>query len=62
MKTSINYKYGFIKPAIDAHTMGIVSVAELLKECGYEVELANERVEKAINDYKYEAQRKLVVD
>jgi len=26
-------KYGFIKPAIDAHTLGINSAAELLRSC-----------------------------
>ena len=57
-----NTKYGFIKPAIDAHTMGIVSVSELLTECGYEVALANDDVEKAITEYKHEPRRKLVAD
>ncbi|NLJ89839.1 MAG: cobalamin B12-binding domain-containing protein [Clostridiales bacterium] len=60
--SNTNIKYGFIKPAIDAHTMGISSVAELLAECGYEVVLANDDVEKAINEYKHEARRKVVVD
>ena len=58
--SNMNIKYGFIKPAIDAHTMGIVSVSELLKECGYEVILADDDIEKAINEYKYEARRKVV--
>ena len=58
--SNMNIKYGFIKPAIDAHTMGIVSVSELLKECGYEVVLADADIEKAINEYKYEARRKAV--
>lgn len=60
--TTTNTKYGFIKPAIDAHTMGIVSVSELLRECGYEVVLANDDVDKAITEYKHESRRKVVLD
>ncbi len=60
--SNMNTKYGFIKPAIDAHTMGIVTVSELLVDCGYEVVLADDDVEKAINEYKHEARRRVVVD
>lgn len=54
--------YGFIKPAADAHTLGINSAAELLRDCGYEVLVADHLVENAMNDYKYEQRRKVVVD
>ncbi len=57
-----NTKYGFIKPAVDAHTMGIVSVAELLRDCGYEVLIADDPVAGAMNDYRHELRRRLVVD
>lgn len=57
-----NIKYGFIKPAIDAHTLGVNSAAELLRDCGYDVIVANDSVEKAMNDYKHELRRKVVVD
>lgn len=59
-KTSV--KYGFIKPSIDAHTMGINSVAELLLDCGFEVIIADDLIAKAMTDYKYELRRKVVVD
>jgi len=62
MNDTLNAKYGFIKPAIDAHTMGVNSAAELLKECGYEVVLADDVVAHAMNDYKYELRRKVVID
>lgn len=55
-------RYGFIKPALDAHTLGINSAAELLRECGYNVIVADEEVEEAMNDYIYELKRKVVVD
>lgn len=62
MNDRISTKYGFIKPAIDAHTMGINSAAELLRDCGYEVFVADDLVAKAMNDYKHELRRKVVVD
>lgn len=62
MNNKINAKYGFIKPAIDAHTMGINSAAELLRDCGYDVIVADDFVAKAMNDYKHELRRKVVVD
>ncbi|MDR7870418.1 MAG: hypothetical protein RIN55_06150 [Tissierellaceae bacterium] len=54
--------YGFIKPALDAHTMGINTAAELLRDCGYNVIIADDSIAKAISDYKHEANRKKVVD
>ena len=57
-----NIKYGFIKPAIDAHTLGVNSAAELLRDCGYDVIVADDSVEKAMNDYKHELRRKVIVD
>lgn len=62
MSNTIDAKYGFIKPAIDAHTMGINSAAELLRDCGYDVIVADDLVAKAMNDYKHELRRKVVVD
>lgn len=55
-------KYGFIKPAIDAHTLGINSAEELLRNCGYDVIVGDDLVAKAMNDYKHEMRRKIVVD
>ena len=62
MNKSNNVRYGFIKPAIDAHTLGINSAIELLRECDYDVVIANDFVAKAMNDYKYENKRKIIVD
>lgn len=62
MNNSINTKYGFIKPAMDAHTMGVDSAAELLRDCGYDVVVADESVGQAMDNYKYELQRKVIVD
>lgn len=54
--------YGFIKPALDAHTMGVNTAAELLRECGFEVLIADERISKAIGEYRHEASRRKVLD
>lgn len=54
--------YGFIKPALDAHTMGVNTAAELLRECGFEVLIADERISMAIGEYRHEASRRKVLD
>ena len=54
--------YGFIKPSLDAHTMGVNTAAELLRECGFEVLIADERISKAIGEYRHEASRRKVLD
>ena len=54
--------YGFIKPALDAHTLGVNSAAELLRDCGYEVVIADDETAIALNDYRHEINRKKVVD
>lgn len=55
-------RYGFIKPSLDAHTLGITSAAELLKDCGFEVIIADEETGRALEEYRHEAKRKQVVD
>lgn len=55
-------RYGFVKPAVDAHTMGITSVSERLTDCGYEVIVADERIGAAASDYRYEARRQIILD
>lgn len=54
--------FGFIKPSLDAHTLGVNSAIELLRDCGFNVIIGNETVAKAMNDFKYEINRKVVID
>lgn len=54
--------YAFIKPSIDAHTLGINSVAELLNDCGYQVLIGDRNIEIAMNDFRHEINRKIVFD
>lgn len=51
--------FGFVKPLVDVHTMGIYTMANLLRECGYKVVIAkddiNEAVEhlRKVNNYSF---------
>jgi hypothetical protein len=51
---------GFLKPSLDAHTLGVNSVAEMLRECGYRVILGSPEVNTAINTIKYEPNREVL--
>lgn len=55
-------RFAFVKPSLDAHTLGISSIAELVKECGYEIIVADETIEKIMNDIRYETNQKKVID
>ncbi|WIV12119.1 cobalamin-binding protein [Proteiniborus sp. MB09-C3] len=54
--------FAFVKPSLDAHTLGVNSAAELLRDCGYRVIFGDEIIAKAINDIKYEANQKIILD
>jgi hypothetical protein len=55
-------RYGLLKPSVDAHTIGIHSVKNLLESCGYEVVLAEGEVSEALERYTDERMRLLVID
>lgn len=40
--------FGFIKPLVDVHTMGIYTIANLLRDCGYKVVMAKDAVNEAV--------------
>lgn len=42
--------FGFIKPLVDVHTLGISTVSNLLRDCGYKVHIANDEINEAIQD------------
>lgn len=46
--------YAFLKPAIDAHTLGLISASELLIDCKYEVHIAKREIQEAIMSYRNE--------
>jgi hypothetical protein len=40
--------FGFIRPDIDVHTLGISSVTNLIRECGYRVVVGDAKIAKAV--------------
>ena len=44
--------FGLLKPAVDVHTMGICTIANLLKDCGYTVHIAGDDVNSALEDIR----------
>lgn len=54
--------FAFIKPSLDAHTMGVNSAAGLLRDCGYTVLMADSEIAGAMNNFRYELSRKAVID
>jgi len=42
--------FGFVKPAIDAHSLGMFSLAEIIKDCGYTVVLADTEINSALEN------------
>jgi len=54
--------FGLIHPAIDAHTLGISSVAQLLEDCGYPVVIADAFVCAAANHPSHLDNVEIVLD
>lgn len=44
--------FGFIRPQLDAHTLGISSVKQLIEQCGYQVKIAQPHVAASLLDLK----------
>jgi len=45
-----NEKFGFIRPRVDAHTLGIAVISNLLKECGYLVCIGDATISEAVDE------------
>lgn len=45
-----NDVFGLIRPAVDAHTIGISVVAKLIEDCGYKVVIGNAVIAEALAD------------
>ena len=48
MKINDNDVFGFIRPSVDAHTLGVSSISKLLSDCGYRVVIGNSDVAHAV--------------
>lgn len=44
--------FGFLKTEVDVHTMGMATMSNLLRDCGYEVMIASADIMKAVGDIK----------
>lgn len=63
MKTVVsNAVYGLLKPANDAHTLGLQSAAQLLQECNQAVFVAEPEIQNALSYYREPAARKIIID
>ncbi len=47
-KAHSNDVFGFIKTKVDVHTMGIYTMANLLRDCGYKVVVAKDEIGEAV--------------
>lgn len=47
-----NDVFGFIKPYLDAHTLGLNTIVELIKDCGYKTVIGDEDTCIALNNIK----------
>ena len=48
MKPNLKDVFGFIKPLVDVHTMGVYTMANLLRDCGYKVYVSKDDVNEAV--------------
>jgi len=55
-------KFALVKTSLDAHTMGIVTIAELIRNCGYYVIIGDDRISDALSNYKYESARRIIIN
>lgn len=59
-------RFGFIKPLVDVHTMGIFTIANLLMDCGYKVVIARDDINAAVQDLRkinnYGLLKKWIID
>lgn len=51
-KSLFNDIFGFIKPLVDVHTMGVYTIANLLRDCGYKVVMAKDDINEAVEDLR----------
>ncbi|NLJ80773.1 MAG: cobalamin-binding protein [Firmicutes bacterium] len=53
--------FALFKPSVDAHTLGLDSMASLLEDCGYRVRIGPDRIARALDQIQYEAKRRLII-
>lgn len=61
MSSNKNEKFGMIKSLLDAHTMGVYAATSLLRDCGYEVIVADEAIQNAFDKIEATQNQQLVI-
>lgn len=65
-ETRLTDIFGFMKPLVDVHTMGIFTIANLLRDCGYKVFIAPDNVGLALENIQkvnnYSLVKKWILD
>ena len=49
---SLTDVFGFIKPLVDVHTMGVYTMANLLRDCGYKVYVSKDDINEAVEQIR----------
>lgn len=55
-------RFALLKPALDAHTMGINTLSESLRTCGYKVVVVPSEIVEALDGVRYQAKRRKIAD
>lgn len=57
-----NIRYAFLKPTLDAHTLGINAAMDLVRDCGYTVIVGDATVSEYLNEIHYEKNQEYIVE
>lgn len=49
-KQMTNDVFGFLKPVVDVHTMGLYTITNMLRDCGYKVVIAKDDINLAVEE------------
>lgn len=55
-------RYGFVKPYIDIHTLGLTSISELVKQCGYYVHICDAIISHALDHPEKEVNEIIIIN
>lgn len=62
MRVKNNEVFAYLKPSLDAHTLGVNAAAELLRSCGYEVVTGDVDISQVLNDIRYQTNQEKLID
>ncbi|MBN2018004.1 MAG: cobalamin-binding protein [Candidatus Cloacimonetes bacterium] len=53
-------RFGILKPSIDAHTLGIVTISQILEQCDFNVIVGDQYIEKAVDNISHDTYFKVI--